>query len=150
MERPGVRALGITPPSGPIPGGYPARMSASDQPLMRLWRYTARHRRTVIWATFLSTANKVFDVAPEILIGFAVDVVVRGNDSFVAEWLGLRFRLETDAHAAENLFGDKLKNLFRFRHATAEIGFRRHLLAGEDIDRQLAIGIHCPRDRQRK
>ncbi|MEW6582496.1 MAG: ABC transporter ATP-binding protein [Actinomycetota bacterium] len=58
-------------------------------PLLRLWRYAARHRGRVAWATFLSVANKVFDVAPEILIGAAVDVVVRGGDSFVARVAGL-------------------------------------------------------------
>lgn len=38
-------------------------------------------------------ANKLFDVAPEILIGVAIDVVVRGQDSFVAG-LGVRDPLQ--------------------------------------------------------
>ena len=60
-----------------------------DHPLRRLWRYADRHRGRVIWATVLTIANKVFDVFPEILIGFAVDVVVREDDSFVADLTGI-------------------------------------------------------------
>lgn len=58
-------------------------------PLRRLWRYAARHRARVIWATTLSVFNKAFDVAPEILIGAAVDVVVTGDASFVADVTGI-------------------------------------------------------------
>jgi ATP-binding cassette subfamily B protein len=58
-------------------------------PLRRLWRYADRHRGRVVWATVLTVANKIFDVFPEILIGFAVDVVVREDDSFVADLTGI-------------------------------------------------------------
>ena len=58
-------------------------------PLIRLWRYTAPHRGRVVLATTLSVANKVFDVVPEILIGAAVDVIVRGDDSWVADVTGI-------------------------------------------------------------
>lgn len=47
--------------------------------------YAAPHRRTVYLATFFSFLNKVFDIAPEILIGMAVDVVGSGSESFVAK-----------------------------------------------------------------
>lgn len=52
--------------------------------LKRLWRYTGKHRGKVWLAIFGSTMKKVMDVAPEIIIGALVDVVVRGQDSFVA------------------------------------------------------------------
>lgn len=65
-------------------------LDTNESPLRRLWRYSARHRRRVIWATVLSSLNKVCDVAPEILIGIAIDVVVRGGDSFVAQLLGIQ------------------------------------------------------------
>jgi ATP-binding cassette subfamily B protein len=42
----------------------------------------------------MSAANKVFDVAPEILIGFAIDVVVQGEDSFVSRAFGVEGRWE--------------------------------------------------------
>lgn len=40
----------------------------------------------------LSVLNKVADVVPELLIGAAVDVAVRGDDSFVAMVLGVESR----------------------------------------------------------
>ena len=58
-------------------------------PLLRLWRYTAPHRGRVVLGTALSVANKIFDVVPEILIGAAVDVIVRGDDSWVADVTGI-------------------------------------------------------------
>src|SRR3990172_5978019 len=61
----------------------------SALPLLRLWRYAARHRARVVWAAVLSTLNKIFDVAPEILIGAAIDVVVKGDASFVADVTGI-------------------------------------------------------------
>ncbi len=38
----------------------------------------------VIIASLYSAINKIFDIAPEVLIGIAVDLVVKKNDSFVA------------------------------------------------------------------
>lgn len=74
-------------------------MTASDPPptpktssfgaLARLLRYARGYRRRVVLATLLSTANKLFDIAPEILIGVAIDVVVSQEQSFVARWFGL-------------------------------------------------------------
>jgi ATP-binding cassette subfamily B protein len=43
----------------------------------------------LIGAIIASTINKVADVVPELLIGAAVDVVVRGQDSFTASVLGV-------------------------------------------------------------
>ena len=54
-------------------------------PLRRLIRYARPHRRRVWLATLCSVLNKLFDLAPEALIGVAVDVVVRGGDSLVAQ-----------------------------------------------------------------
>jgi ATP-binding cassette subfamily B protein len=66
--------------------------SNSASPLRRLFRYAARHRGRMVWATTLTVLNKVFDVAPEILIGFAVDVVVQGQNSYVAGLTGIEDR----------------------------------------------------------
>ena len=57
--------------------------------LGRLLRYARRYRGRVVLATLLSTANKLFDIAPEILIGVAIDVVVSQEQSFLARWFGL-------------------------------------------------------------
>jgi len=56
---------------------------------VRLWRYARGHRRTVVAAIGFSVVNKLADVMPELLIGAAVDVVVRGNDSIVATTFGV-------------------------------------------------------------
>ena len=52
--------------------------------LLRLLRYADGFRPRIILATICSILNKLFDVMPEILIGIAIDVVVRQQDSFVA------------------------------------------------------------------
>ena len=52
--------------------------------LGRLLRYARGYRRQIIAATTCSIINKLFDIAPEILIGVAIDVVVNQEESFVA------------------------------------------------------------------
>ncbi len=52
--------------------------------LVRLLRYARGYRRRIIAATTCSVINKIFDIAPEILIGVAIDVVVNQERSFVA------------------------------------------------------------------
>ncbi len=61
-------------------------------PLRRLWGYGARYRARIVWASIWSVLNKIFDVAPELLIGAAVDVVVAKDDSFVSGLFGLESR----------------------------------------------------------
>lgn len=51
---------------------------------MRLWLYAKEHRPRIIWASVFSVLNKAFDLAPPVLIGMAVDVVVEGEDSLLA------------------------------------------------------------------
>jgi ATP-binding cassette subfamily B protein len=69
-------------------------MKSAEQvsPLRRLWRYARPYRGRVAGATAYTIVNKLFDVMPELLIGAAVDVVVRGNDSFVARLFGVSDR----------------------------------------------------------
>jgi ATP-binding cassette subfamily B protein len=59
-------------------------MHQEPHPLVRLWRYSSGHHGTVFLAVLCSILNKLFDLAPPILIGMAVDVVVRQQDSFLA------------------------------------------------------------------
>jgi ATP-binding cassette subfamily B protein len=54
-------------------------------PLGRLLRYSAAHRSTVRWATACSIINKVFDLAPPVLIGMAIDLVVEREGSWIAQ-----------------------------------------------------------------
>jgi len=80
--------------------------------LLRLLRYARGFRRRVVFATIYSVMNKLFDVMPEILIGIAIDVVVRQKDSFVAaigiadpKWqLGFLAGLTLVVWFAESLF----------------------------------------------
>jgi len=55
-------------------------------PLLRLLRYARGYRRRVWAASTCSVINKLFDIAPEILIGIAIDVVVRAEKSFLADF----------------------------------------------------------------
>ena len=53
-------------------------------PVNLLISYLKKWRGKTIKASIYSTLNKIFDVAPEVLIGVAVDLVVKKNQSFVA------------------------------------------------------------------
>jgi ATP-binding cassette subfamily B protein len=61
-------------------------ISSSASVLMRLLRYARSHRKTIRLASLCSVLNKLFDVMPEILIGMAIDVVVRQEHSFLADF----------------------------------------------------------------
>jgi ATP-binding cassette subfamily B protein len=63
-----------------------------DHPLLRLWRRAPRHRGAIVRGTVLTALNKLFDIAPELLIGVAIDIVVRSSDSMVARLLGIEDR----------------------------------------------------------
>lgn len=64
----------------------------AQAPLRALWERQRRFRPRFIWAVIASTVNKVADVFPELLIGAAVDVVVRGDASLVGTLLGVESR----------------------------------------------------------
>lgn len=61
---------------------YTATMPKAH-PARALWILFANHRRRAVLATGASVLNKLFDIAPEILIGIAIDVVVRKEGSFL-------------------------------------------------------------------
>lgn len=58
----------------------------SAAPLLRLLRYARGHRTRLWLASACSILNKLFDLAPPFLIGAALDVVVRGDGSFLATY----------------------------------------------------------------
>ncbi len=58
--------------------------SPSAPAIVRLLRYARGYRRRIMAATVCSVVNKLFDIAPEILIGVAIDVVVNQEASFLA------------------------------------------------------------------
>ncbi len=60
--------------------------SSTSSPLLRLWRYAVTHQRRMLLASTCSVLNKIFDLAPPVLIGAAVDIVVRREASMLAEF----------------------------------------------------------------
>lgn len=80
MPRPSLHGVPAPAPAAPV------------QPLRELWRRYDAYRARFVGAVVASTVNKVADVVPELLIGAAVDVVVRGDASFVGEVLGVESR----------------------------------------------------------
>jgi len=61
-------------------------MAGSSHPLMRLLSQLRHHRSTVLLASICSVVNKVWDLAPPVLIGMAIDVVAAQEDSFLAQF----------------------------------------------------------------
>ena len=66
--------------------------AAQERPLRALWHRQQRFRGRFVLAVVMSTVNKVADVVPELLIGAAIDVVVRGADSWIGTVLGVDSR----------------------------------------------------------
>ncbi len=58
-------------------------------PLRRLLQHTSSHKKTIRLASACSIINKIWDLAPPLLIGLAVDVVVLQENSLLA---GLGFQ----------------------------------------------------------
>jgi ATP-binding cassette, subfamily B, bacterial len=65
------------------------RLKPSTHPLQRLLDYGHEYRQKIWLATACSVFNKLFDLAPPALIGIAVDVVVKKQDSIIAQ-LGVK------------------------------------------------------------
>ena len=90
----------------------PKTRSVQPSPLRRLLVHLAPQRRLVLAAAACSLLNKLFDLAPPALIGLAVDVVVRGQQSLlagfglatVAQQLWMLALLTFVIWAAESLF----------------------------------------------
>ena len=59
-------------------------LPANQHALRRLWHYGAAFHGTIFTATAFSILNKLFDLAPPVLIGIAVDIVVQREDSVIA------------------------------------------------------------------
>ncbi|NEO12906.1 MAG: ABC transporter ATP-binding protein [Moorea sp. SIO3E8] len=62
----------------------PNKRKHSNSPLQRLMGYAQPHRSLIGKAIACSILNKIFDLAPPVLIGMAVDVVVKQKDSLIA------------------------------------------------------------------
>ncbi len=60
-------------------------MSSLNQ-LKRLYSYSNKVQKEIILASVYSVLNKVFDLAPPILIGMAVDIVVKKEESYLSRY----------------------------------------------------------------
>ncbi|MCB0322770.1 MAG: ABC transporter, partial [Bdellovibrionales bacterium] len=56
----------------------------THHPLVRLFRFAHGERQAIRLGIVCSIINRIFDLAPPVLIGAAVDVVVSRQDSFFA------------------------------------------------------------------
>jgi len=61
-------------------------MSEARHPLARLMTQMRDQRGTIILASICSVLNKIWDLAPPVLIGMAIDVVHQQEESFLAEY----------------------------------------------------------------
>ncbi|WP_313656605.1 ABC transporter ATP-binding protein [Planktothrix agardhii] len=61
-------------------------MSQPNHPLKRFLVYARPYQKTIGLATVYSVLNKIFDLAPPVLIGWAVDVVINPKVSFLSQW----------------------------------------------------------------
>ena len=70
-----------------IPGDDSVQDSIQTMhPLMRLIRYGRNYHGQIGWAIACSILNKIFDLAPSLLIGAAVDVVVQKQNSVLSRF----------------------------------------------------------------
>jgi ATP-binding cassette, subfamily B, bacterial len=58
----------------------------STHPLQRLLNYGSQYRQQIWQATACSIINTILDLAPPWLIGIAVDILVKQQDSVIAKW----------------------------------------------------------------
>ena len=86
-------------------------------PLRRLWSYATRHRMRIVRAATWSFLNKLFDLAPPVLIGAAVDIVVRQEDSVLASFGVQTPRTQVVVLAVITFVIWALESLFEYLHS---------------------------------
>lgn len=62
------------------------KASNSAHPLQRVLKYGRRYRQQTWQAILFSIINTILDLAPPWLIGTAVDILVKKDDSLIAKW----------------------------------------------------------------
>ncbi|MEM9776424.1 MAG: ABC transporter ATP-binding protein, partial [Chloroflexota bacterium] len=60
-------------------------MANKTHPFKRVWQHATNHRKALNWAVINTIIFKLFDLAPPVLIGAAVDVVVEQEDSILGD-----------------------------------------------------------------
>lgn len=89
----------------------------SLHPFLRLLHHSQRYQRQVGFASLYSVLNKIFDLAPPVLIGMAVDLVVKRQDSLFARWGLVTFEQQLSALAGLSFVIWSLESLFEYAYA---------------------------------
>ncbi len=92
-------------------------MLANSHPLLRLWRYATPHHRSILLASTYSVVNKLFDLAPPVLIGVAVDIVVQQENSILARWGVVDVRMQLILLAVLTLIIWGFESIFEYLYA---------------------------------
>ena len=98
-----------------------------SSPLARLLHYARPQKTTITLATACSLLNKLFDIAPEILIGMAVDVVVNRQASFLAKMGLVDLNSQLYALGAATLLIWFLESLFEYFYSVLWRGLAQTL-----------------------
>ncbi len=88
-------------------------------PLRRLWQYAGSHRRRVRRAAAWSILNKAFDIAPPVLIGMAVDIVVNKEGALLARYGVETPRSQLVVLSGLTFFIYAFESLFEYLHGVA-------------------------------
>ncbi|BAY51570.1 ABC transporter ATP-binding protein [Thermostichus vulcanus NIES-2134] len=98
---------------------YPALWGDQEalHPFLRLLHHSQRYQRQVGFASLYSILNKIFDLAPPVLIGIAVDLVVKRQDSLFARWGLASFEQQLLALASLSFVIWSLESLFEYAYA---------------------------------
>lgn len=86
-------------------------------PFLRLLHHSQRYQRQVGLASLYSILNKIFDLAPPVLIGIAVDLVVKRQDSLFARWGLATFEQQLLALGGLSFVIWSLESLFEYAYA---------------------------------
>ncbi len=92
-------------------------MLTSFSSLKQLLVYAKPWRYKIYLATFYSILNKLFDIAPEILIGVAVDLVVQKEQSWVAQLGFTSIESQLVFLASVTFFIWVFESLFQYLHS---------------------------------
>ena len=60
------------------------RPNKNQNPIIRLYLNLFEERRLLFFAFLSSIINKILDLAPRVIIGLAVDIVVKEQNSWIA------------------------------------------------------------------
>ena len=87
-------------------------------PLQRLREYAGPYRSRIRWAITWSILNRIFDLAPPVLIGVAINIVTEREDSWLAA-LGITDLVnQLWAVCGLTVFVWVLESIFEYWHKT--------------------------------